>query len=62
MDITKCEGTNCPLKESCFRFRAIGDKLRQSYFIEVPYNHETNTCDVYWKITENETRINKLDS
>ena len=35
-DITKCKGTDCPLKETCYRFLAM-EVLRQSYFIEVPF-------------------------
>lgn len=35
MDITKCEGTNCPIKEKCFRFTAKADEY-QSVFVDVP--------------------------
>ena len=47
-DITKCKGTNCPLKETCYRFTAIANEYRQSYFAEVPLK-EDNTCDDYWE-------------
>jgi hypothetical protein len=46
-DISKCSGTNCPLKESCYRFLAKPSQM-QSYFMEVPYNNESNDCDFYW--------------
>lgn len=46
-DITKCRGTGCPLKETCYRFLAK-EGLRQSYFIEVHYKN--NNCKYYWNI------------
>jgi len=54
-DITKCEGTNCSLKETCYRFIATSNEYRQSYFVNVPLK-EDNTCDEYW-----ETKIKKED-
>ena len=50
MDGTKCEGKGCPFKEECYRFTAPVNEYRQSYFINVPYNKETNTCKHLWKI------------
>lgn len=47
-DITKCEGINCPLKETCYRFTAPDNKHRQSYFVETPIK-EDKTCNEYWK-------------
>lgn len=35
-DITMCTGGNCPLKESCYRYRAVPNKLLQS-FMDPPY-------------------------
>lgn len=35
-DITMCAGTNCPLKEGCYRFTAPKNEYRQSYFTIVP--------------------------
>ena len=46
-DITKCRGTDCPLKESCYRFLAM-EGLRQSYFIYVPF--KDGKCKYYWNI------------
>ena len=50
MDGTKCEGKGCPFKEECYRFTAPVNEYGQSYFINVPYNKETNTCEYLWKI------------
>lgn len=36
-DIALCEGTGCPLKEKCYRYKATPSKYRQSYFYEIPY-------------------------
>lgn len=35
-DITMCEGTGCPFRDSCYRFTAEANPYRQSYFMEVP--------------------------
>jgi|LakMenE01Jun11ns_1017448.scaffolds.fasta_scaffold8599210_2 hypothetical protein len=48
-DISKCMGTNCPLKKTCYRFLAEPSPIRQSYFSMVPYNKETGKCDHYWQ-------------
>lgn len=41
-----CKGTNCPYKESCYRFTANPNEFRQSYFIEPPF--KDNDCEMYW--------------
>lgn len=48
-DITMCVGTNCPLKEKCYRYTAKVSEYRQSYFTDVPYNKETKKCEYLWK-------------
>lgn len=47
-DITMCRGENCPLKETCYRFTAIANEFRQSYFKDIPYNYEKVWCNEYW--------------
>lgn len=44
-DITKCEGKDCPVKESCYRFTAKADDY-QYYFIESPI--KDGKCEMYW--------------
>jgi hypothetical protein len=51
-DITMCKGTNCPAKESCYRFTAIPNEFRQSYFMEPPI--KDGKCDYYWGDTQHE--------
>jgi hypothetical protein len=51
-DITMCKGTNCPYKESCYRFTATPNEFMQSYFIEPPF--KDNYCEMYWGDTQHE--------
>jgi hypothetical protein len=51
MDITKCEGTGCELKETCYRFTAVANEYRQSYF-SLPPNKSETECEQYWKINK----------
>ena len=44
-DITMCPGTNCPHKETCYRYTAKPSEY-QSYFIEAPV--KDGKCDMYW--------------
>ena len=44
-DITLCPGTNCPYKESCYRFTAKPSDW-QSYFSVPPI--KDGKCDMYW--------------
>ena len=54
-DMSMCKGTNCPLKETCYRHTAIANEFRQSYFFDVPFDEEKEKCDYYWstEILEN---------
>ncbi len=47
-DISKCSGTNCPLKNSCYRYTASSNSHWQSYLTEVPY--KDGKCELYWNI------------
>ena len=50
-DITKCKGTNCPVKEQCYRFTAEASEFMQSWFLDAPGEHHDDgkfTCDKYW--------------
>lgn len=59
-DICKCDGTSCPLRDSCYRFTAEANPYRQSYFMEVPLkwlnfvqevSHKpiVAECEEYWE-------------
>ena len=44
-----CKGTDCPLKETCYRYTATPSFL-QSVFIDIPLK-EDGTCEYYWEIS-----------
>ncbi len=45
VDISKCVGKDCPIKEKCYRFKAQSGE-RQIYLDNVPWDGEM--CDYYW--------------
>jgi hypothetical protein len=49
-DITMCPGTDCPVKEKCYRFTANASEFIQSYFFEPPFEEKDGvfTCEMYW--------------
>ena len=49
-DITMCSGQGCDKREFCYRFTAMADKYRQSYFATPPIN-SNGECDEYWEMT-----------
>lgn len=56
-DITKCEGRQCELKETCYRYTSEPSKYRQSYFTLPPlYLNENgeHECDEYWSDKQKE--------
>jgi hypothetical protein len=56
-DITKCKGTDCPLKENCYRFTAKSNDVYQSYFVDPPI--KDGKCDMFWGETQKEI-LNQL--
>lgn len=46
-DISMCKGTDCPLKETCYRFTAKPSEYRQAYFLTPP--NDGDKCEHYWK-------------
>jgi len=51
-DISMCEGGNCPLKETCYRYKAVPNEYRQSYFETPPFKMIEGEvkCEHYWEI------------
>lgn len=47
-DITMCSGLNCPLKETCYRFKAMTKVYGQSYFQKPP--NKEDECEYYWDV------------
>jgi hypothetical protein len=50
-DITMCSGADCPLKETCYRFKAMANIYGQAYFSKPPYIDKA--CEYYWEINNN---------
>ena len=50
-DITKCYGTDCPMKDTCYRFTATMG-TRQSMFTNVPFTFVNGEfeCKYYWEV------------
>lgn len=52
-DITKCPGVGCVIKEHCKRFTARDNELYQPYFLDPPFNVDTDDvkhimyCELY---------------
>lgn len=63
VDIAKCFGKGCPLKEKCYRYTVKGDPHWQSY-IDAP-RKEDGSCDMFWddeeKIEDKKKRHIKND-
>ncbi len=49
-DIAMCKGTDCPLKNECYRFLATPSEYRQSYFVTPPIEDEK--CIEFWNARE----------
>lgn len=62
MDITKCKGETCPLKDRCYRYTAKACE-HQSYFIKEPYKIKNNKfkCDYLWT-DDNQSVLAELNS
>lgn len=58
-DITMCKGTDCPLKERCFRYKATPSYF-QSWFVDIPFDKQLNNCNQYWEVIS-KSKIKRLD-
>lgn len=48
-DITMCPGDGCPLRDRCFRARAV-PSARQDWLGSEPYNATLNRCEMFWDV------------
>ena len=48
-DISMCVGNSCPLKDKCYRYRAI-PFTHQSWITESPYDKDKEVCNYYWDV------------
>ena len=56
-DISMCQGTNCNIKDNCYRFKAKASEFRQSWFCKSP-NLDPYYCDYYWEIIKPIHKLN----
>jgi len=54
-DISLCKGTNCNIKDNCYRFKAKPSEFRQSWFFNSP-NIDPLNCDYYWVTKPDQTK------
>jgi len=54
VDISKCNGNNCTLKNKCYRFKAKANPLWQSY-AEFSQDPVTKECDYFLEIVKEKT-------
>ncbi len=55
-DITMCKDTECGQRMQCYRFRAIPNEHRQSYFAGVVRMYEADdSCEYYLIVRPNDT-------
>ena len=49
-DIKKCKGTNCPIKQNCYRYTAKEDEFYQAYFDVPPIKNDVS--GIYWHVNK----------
>ena len=50
-DISKCPGTDCPMRDSCYRYTAESNGLWQAYFTKAPVELDWDgrmVCEYHW--------------
>ena len=57
-DISMCMGNDCPIKETCYRYKAKPCEY-QYYFIEAPY--KDGECEHYWEMGMSSKTSKKVD-
>lgn len=59
MSLEKCFGTDCPIKETCIRYKSIEHKGYDVFFRFIPYRKEKKRCDFY--IAKADKILNEID-
>ena len=67
-DITMCCNFDCPLKEKCYRYRAIPDQYHQSFAFYKPakrkfgkHDEDILDCEYFWQVDVIKDRILPLE-
>ena len=58
-DISKCSNEDCPLKESCYRYKVKPHPFRQAYTTYEP-NKDGKTCNHFIEIRNGNKRIQEI--
>tara|TARA_R110002167_G_scaffold82498_5_gene225108 strand:+ start:2917 stop:3159 length:243 start_codon:yes stop_codon:yes gene_type:complete len=59
-DLTMCPGDECPIKNKCYRYRAV-QELAQPYFRDIPFNFEKHECQGFKDINETSASVRNID-
>lgn len=59
-DFCMCPGDQCPIKNQCYRYRALPD-ITQPYFQYIPFDFENHECAGFKDINETSAPIRHLD-
>ena len=54
VDISKCEGTDCPLKNDCYRYRVKASDMQ--YYIAPPYDPKIEKCEYFFPIGDRKVK------
>lgn len=46
-DLTMCQGNNCKMRDSCYRYTAMPNPWRQMYFMSSPFDSLIGKCEYY---------------
>jgi hypothetical protein len=49
LDVTRCPGGSCPLRQRCYRYRAVPDG-RHDRFGAVPFDDDAGSCELWWDL------------
>tara|TARA_R110000868_G_scaffold228587_2_gene481537 strand:+ start:1111 stop:1338 length:228 start_codon:yes stop_codon:yes gene_type:complete len=55
-----CPGNDCPIKNKCYRYRAVQD-LAQPYFQDIPFDFKNNQCNGFKDIDKTSGPVRHLD-
>ena len=58
VNITKCVGDECLIRETCFRWSSHENKSYQSY-ANFMYDRKTNNCAEHWPVKSREEIIDE---
>jgi len=61
-DFSMCRGGDCPLRDTCLRHCAVPHPHWQSYFLNVLYDKETESCNYYAEVSPDDLCYRSIPS